>query len=84
MSSIQRAQPSNEWRHRFNHLRQIMETVNRQFVQQLHLEMNHTHTLGGLVARLFTQLTAHTLCVALNRLIGTPAWLRIKPLAFPI
>lgn len=80
----QRDQPSDAWRHLFHHLRQIVETVNSQLVQQLHIEVNHAHTFGGLVARLFTKLTAHTLCVALNRWLGTPAWLQIKPLAFPI
>jgi hypothetical protein len=32
---------------------------------------------------LYTKLTAHTLCIALNRLLGNPDWLRIKRLAFP-
>jgi hypothetical protein len=30
------------------------------------------------------ELTAHTLCIDLNRLLGNPHWLRIKALAFPI
>jgi len=82
--SNQRDQPTDTWRHLFNHLRQIVETVNSQLVQQLHVEVNHAHTFGGVVARLCTKLTAHTLCVALNRLTGTSAWLHIKQLAFPI
>jgi len=80
----QQNQPSPVWRHLFNHLRQLVETVNSQLVQQLHIEVNHAHTFGGLVARLYTKLTAHTLCVALNRLIETPAWLHIKQLVFSI
>lgn len=82
--SNQRHQPTPAWRHLFNHLRQIVETVNSQLVQQLHIEINHAHTFGGVVARLYTKLTAHTLCVALNRWTGISAWLQIKQLAFPI
>jgi hypothetical protein len=37
-----------------------------------------------LTARLLTKLTAHTVCVYLNRLLGKPAVLHIKELAFPI
>jgi hypothetical protein len=37
-----------------------------------------------LCARLYTNLTAHTLCIQLNRLLGNPDWLQIKRLAFPI
>jgi hypothetical protein len=35
------------------------------------------------MARLYTKLTAHTLCVYLNRLLGEINWLQIKRLAFP-
>ncbi|MHB8748561.1 MAG: IS982 family transposase, partial [Aggregatilineales bacterium] len=37
-----------------------------------------------LCTRLLTKLTAHTLCVYLNRLLGKPNFLQIKALAFPI
>jgi hypothetical protein len=63
--------------------RQIVETVNGQLAGQLHVEENHAHTFWGLCARLLTKLTAHTLCVYLNRLLGNPHWLQIKALAFP-
>jgi hypothetical protein len=33
---------------------------------------------------LYTKLTAHTLCIYLNRLLGKPDFLQIKTLAFPI
>ncbi|HUY75688.1 MAG TPA: transposase [Ktedonobacterales bacterium] len=82
--SNQQDQPTDAWRHLFNPLRQIVETVNSQLVQQLQVAVNHAHTCGGVVARLCTKPTAHTLCVALNRLMGTPAWLQTKQLAFPI
>lgn len=67
-----------------NAARQIIETVNGQLAEQFHLETNHAHTFWGLCTRLFTKLTAHTLCIYLNRLLGNPHWLRIKALAFPI
>jgi hypothetical protein len=67
-----------------NAARQIIETVNGQLTEQLHVEENHAHTFWGLCARLLTKLTAHTLCIYLNRLLGNPHWLRIKALAFPI
>jgi hypothetical protein len=66
-----------------DHLRQIVETVNGQLTEQLHIETNHAHTFWGLCARLRAKLTAHTLCIYLNRLLGNPHPLRIKQLAFP-
>lgn len=67
-----------------NQTRQIVETVNSQLTEQLHVERNHAVTFDGLCARLYTKLTAHTLCIYLNRLLGNPEWLQIKRLAFPI
>jgi IS5 family transposase len=67
-----------------NSARQIVETVNGQLAEQFHVEANHAHTFWGLCARLFTKLTAHTLCIYVNRLLGNPHWLQIKALAFPI
>ena len=67
-----------------NSARQIVETVNGQLAEQFHVEANHAHTFWGLCARLFTKLTAHTLCIYVNRLLGNPQWLQIKALAFPI
>jgi hypothetical protein len=63
--------------------RQIIETVNGQLAEQFHVEENHAHTFWGLCTRLLTKVTAHTLCIYLNRLLGNPHWLRIKALAFP-
>ena len=64
--------------------RQIIETVNEQLADQFHIEENHAHTFGGLCARLYAKLTAHTLCVYLKRLLGHPDPLHIKGLTFPI
>jgi len=66
-----------------NHVRQRIETVNGQLTEQFQIETNHAHSFWGLCARLYTKLTAHTLCIYLNRLLGNPDWLRIKQLAFP-
>ena len=62
--------------------RQLIETVNGQLTDQFHVEENHAKTFWGLCARLYTKLTAHTLCVFINRLLGNPDCLQIKGLAF--
>ena len=41
------------------------------------------HTFWGLCTRLISKLTAHTLCIYINRLLGKPDFLQIKALAFP-
>jgi hypothetical protein len=45
---------------------------------------NQKEQLPPEVVRLFTKLTAHTLCIYLNHLLGNPDWLQVKALAFPI
>jgi hypothetical protein len=65
-----------------NRVRQIIETVNGQLQEQFHLEINHAYHFSGLCARLYTKLTAHTLCIYLNRLLGNADFLQIKQLAF--
>ena len=79
----QKAQVPREVRRLINQVRQIIETVNGQLTEQFQIETNHAHSFWGLCARLYTKLTAHTLCIYLNRLLGNPDWLRIKALAFP-
>ncbi len=66
-----------------NGARQIVETVNSQLTEQFRIEENHAQSFGGLCARLYTKLTAHTLCLCLTRLLGTASPLHIKALAFP-
>jgi hypothetical protein len=66
-----------------NAVRQIIETVNSQLSGQFNIERNHAHSFWGLCARLYTKLTAHTLCIYINRLLGKPSFLQIKALAFP-
>lgn len=69
--------------HLLKRMRQIIETVNAQLNAQFHIETNLAHTFGGLRARLHSKLTAHTLCIFINRLIGNPNFLQIKQLAVP-
>ena len=69
--------------HLFNAIRQMIETVNGQLSEQFQIEKNHAHTFWGLVTRLSTKLTAQTLCIYINRLLGKPEFLQIKSLAFP-
>lgn len=80
----QKVQVSSAVRRTFNAVRQIIETVNGQLTEQFNIEQNHAHTFRGLCARLITKLTAHTLCIFINRLLGKPDFLQIKALAFPI
>ncbi len=69
---------------RINRVRQIIETVNAQLVDQLKFQTNHAHTFWGLCTRLYTKLAAHTICIYINRLLGKADFLQIKELAFPI
>lgn len=70
-------------RRTLNGARQIIETVTSQLAEQFHIEVNHAQSFGGLCARVYTKLTAHTLCLSLNRVLGQPNILHIKALAFP-
>jgi len=79
----QKKQLPKSVRRLINAVRQIIETVNGQLDEQFHIETNHAHTFWGLCARLYTKLTAHTLCIYINRLLGKPDPLQIKSLAFP-
>jgi hypothetical protein len=78
----QRAQCSAAFAALHARWRQIIETVNQQLSGHLHVEENHAKTFEGLCARLYSKLTAHTLCVYLNRRLGNPDYLHLKRLAF--
>jgi len=80
----QKHQPPPEVRRTFDALRQMVETVNSQLSEQFNIETNHAHTFWGLCTRLYTKLTAHTLCIYINRLLGKSDFMQIKALAFPI
>lgn len=65
-----------------NGFRQMIETVNNQLNAQFNIETNHAHSFQGLCARLVAKLTAHTMAIYINRLLGRQDWLSIKQLAF--
>lgn len=81
--SNQKKQVSQAYKHLHNAMRQLIETVNGQLTEQLGIENNHAHTFWGLCTRLYAKLTAHTLCIFINRFLGKPDFLQIKALAFP-
>jgi hypothetical protein len=81
--SNQKQQVSAPYKHLHSAVRQLIETVNAQLAGQLGIEKNYAHTFWGLCTRLYSKLTAHTLCIYLNRLLGVPDVLQIKSLAFP-
>jgi len=80
----QQKQLPRRLRRLYNSIRQMIETVNAQLSSQFNIEINHAHSFWGLCTRLYTKLAAHTLCIYINRLLGKPAFLQIKALAFPI
>ena len=55
-----------------NHFRQLIETVNSQRVEQFHLQRNRAKSVFGLAARVQAKLTAQTLGLYLNYLLGRP------------
>lgn len=78
----QKIQVPKSTRRLFNSVRQMIETVNGQLASQFSIETNHAHHFYGVVARLYSKLTAHTLCIYINRLLGRENFLQIKSLAF--
>ncbi len=80
----QKKQVSPAFKHLHNAIRQLIETVNGQLSGQFAIEKNYAHTFWGLCTRLYSKLTAHTLCIYINRFLGKPDFLQIKSLAFPI
>jgi hypothetical protein len=79
----QQRQVPKDVQRRLNAARQVAETVNSQLAEQFGVEVNHAQSFWGLTARLITKLTAHTVSVSLNRLLGIADVLHIKTLAFP-
>jgi hypothetical protein len=81
--SNQKTQPSPVYQHLHTTIRQLIETVNGPVSDQFAIEKNSAHTFWGWCTRLISKLTAHTLCMYSNRLLGKPDFLQIKALAFP-
>jgi hypothetical protein len=78
----QRVQLPKAFHRPFKAARFIIETVNSQLSEQFNIQRNHARSFWGLTSRLHAKLTAHTLCVYLNRLLQVPEFLQIKALAF--
>jgi hypothetical protein len=81
--SNQKEQVSDTFKHLHDAIRQLIETVKVQLSGQFAIEKDFAHTFWGLCTRLYSKLTAHTLCIYINRLLGTPDFVQIKALAFP-
>lgn len=54
------------------HSRQVIETVTSQLASQFHVERNLATCMSGLAARIQAKLTAHTIGIYLNCLLGRP------------
>jgi hypothetical protein len=61
--------------------RRLIETVIGQLVEQFHLAKVRAKTLWGLMARLYTKLTAHSFGNYINRMFGLPIT-HLKDLVF--
>lgn len=56
-----------------NRLRLICETVNAQLQEQLHLSKHYAKSTWGLMTRIAAKVTAHSVGMMLNTLLGRPA-----------
>jgi hypothetical protein len=63
-----------------NRLRLICETVNGQLQEQLHLSKHYAKSTWGLFTRIAAKLTAHSVGMMLNQVLGRPL-LRLADLA---
>jgi len=79
----QKKQCPKHIRRLYDSVRQVIETVTSQLEAQFSIETNRVQALWGLCAQLYTKMTAHTLCICINRFLGAPDYLKIKKLAFP-
>jgi len=56
-----------------NRLRLICETVNAQLQEQLHLSKHYAKSTWGLMTRIAAKVTAHSVGMMINTLLGRPA-----------
>jgi hypothetical protein len=63
-----------------NRLRLICETVNAQLQEQLHLSKHYAKSTWGLMTRIAAKVTAHSVGMMVNTLLGRPA-LKLADLA---
>ena len=72
-----RSKPAQQ---QLNRLRLICETVNAQLQEQLHLSKHYAKSTWGLLTRIAAKLTAHSVGMMVNQLLGRPL-LRLAGLA---
>jgi Transposase DDE domain len=71
---------SKQAQQQLNRLRLICETVNAQLQEQLHLSKHYAKSTWGLLTRIAAKLTAHSVGMMVNKLLGRPL-LRLADLA---
>ncbi len=71
---------SQQEQRQLNRLRLICETVNAQLQEQLQLSKHYAKSTWGLLTRIAAKLTAHSVGMMLNQLLGRPL-LRLADLA---
>jgi len=65
-------QRSKQAQQQLNRLRLICETVNAQLQEQLHLSKHYAKSTRGLLTRIEASVTAHSVGMMLNALLGRP------------
>src|SRR5215475_1592798 len=68
----QEPQRSQQAQKQLNRLRLICETVNAQLQEQLHLSKHYAKTTWGAITRIAAKLTAHSVGMMVNQLLGRP------------
>src|SRR5438270_7938460 len=63
---------SKQAQQQLNRLRLICETVNAQLQEQLHLSKHYAKSTWGLMTRIAAKLTAHSVGMMVNKLLGRP------------
>jgi len=71
---------SQQAQRQLNRLRLICETVNAQLQEQLHLSKHYAKSTWGLMTRIAAKMTAHSVGMMINSLLGRPA-LKLADLA---
>jgi Transposase DDE domain len=71
---------SKQAQQQLNRVRLICETVNAQLQEQLHLSKHYAKSTWGLLTRMAAKLTAHSVGMMVNQLLGRPL-LRLADLA---
>ena len=79
----QEPQRSREVPRQLNHLRLICEPVHAQLQEQLHVSKHDAKSSWGLITRMAAKVTAHSVAMMVNQLLGRPL-LRLADLALEL